>query len=226
MNPNLVENWAVLDQDNALTKAIQKQNKWSHRQDSKVLDYQKNQLVQALKYVKQFTTAIDAGANYGIMSYHLSDFFDKVYAFEIDNAVRNCLSQNMQKFNCTNVEILSCGLGDKESNASLKYIKNSFATHVDPDINDGKYLVKTIDSFNFSSCGFIKIDCEGYEPHIIKGGEQTIKRFQPVILMEDKGLSANYGLKENEAEILLTAWGYKRVISFKKDCIMAYGRKT
>ena len=226
MNPNLVENWSVLDQDNALAKAIQKQNKWSHRQDSKVLDYQKNQLIQALKYVKKFSSAIDAGANYGIMSYHLSKTFDKVYAFEIDDAVRNCLSDNMKKFNCTNVEILSCGLGDKESNTSLKYIKNSFATHVDPNVDDGEYLVKTIDSFNFSSCDFIKIDCEGYEPHIIKGGEQTIKRFQPVILMEDKGLSANYGLRENEAELLLTSWGYKRVISFKKDCIMAYGRKT
>lgn len=226
MNPNLIENWSFLPNDNALPKAIQKQNKWSRRNNSTVLDYQKNQLMQALRYVKQNEHAIDAGANYGIMSYHLSKSFKFVSAFEIDSKIAVCLKENMNKFGCKNVKVYDHGLGDKESKVSLKYIKNSFATHVDPVSQEGSFEVKAIDSFDFAACDFIKIDCEGYEPHIIQGAELTIKKFHPAILMEDKGLSANYGLKEDAAESLLRSWGYEKLISFKKDCIMTYGRKT
>lgn len=226
MNPNSIENWSFLPGDNALPKAVQKQNKWSRRNDSTVLDYQKNQLLKALHHVKNRGHAVDAGANYGIMSYHLSNSFKFVSAFEIEPNIASCLKENMERFDCKNVIVYDHGLGDKESAVALKYIKNSFATHIDPILENGSCKIKTIDSFNFTSCDFIKIDCEGYEPHIIQGAEATIKKFCPVILMEDKGLSANYGLKENAAESLLVSWGYKKLISFKKDCIMTYGRKT
>jgi FkbM family methyltransferase len=222
MDPNDLKNWRVLDNDNALAKAIEKQNKWSRRSNSRVLDYQKNQLDIAIQMVKNFDLAIDAGANYGIMSWHLDRRFQRVLSFEIDHLVRECLKANMQNFSCDRVEIHDCGLGDCEKMTALNYIKNSFATSIDPSIMLGEFPIRPLDSFNLSACGFIKIDCEGYEPHIIKGAEATIKKYHPVILMEDKGLSQNYGLDPDAAEKLLASWGYQRSTSFKKDCIMTY----
>ena len=96
---NNISDWVVLDNDKALTKAVAKQNKWSHKTTSRVLDYQKDQLIAALKFVKEFDSAIDAGANYGIMSHHLHQRFNNVYAFELDSKVRACLEQNIAKFN-------------------------------------------------------------------------------------------------------------------------------
>lgn len=230
MDPKKLENWSVVESDNALAKAIQKQNKWSRTTLSNVLDYQKEHIVTAVRLCKNFNLAIDAGANYGLMSYHLSQKFKTVHAFEIDNSVRHCLNENVKRFKMSNVQTYDCGLGNKEESVNLVYQKNSFATRVDPNNKQGSFSIKTIDSFNFQQCDLIKIDCEGYEPFILLGAENTIKKNKPVILMEDKNLSESYGADGQESVKILECWGYKKAHSFKKDCIMTfqgtqYGKK-
>ena len=223
MKADKVENWCVVDGDNALAKSVEKQIKWSRNRNSTLLDYQKDQLLKAVSFVKTFNVAVDAGANYGLMSYHLNSRFKKVHAFEVDKKVCNCLVENVRRFDLNNVVVHNHGLGDQEKSVSLRYNKNSFATHVDPDSNEGEFQIKTLDSLSLTACDFIKIDCEGYEPHIIRGGEQTIKKFRPVIIMEDKNLSEIYGEDGQSSVKILENWGYKKVVQFKKDCIMAYG---
>jgi hypothetical protein len=54
--------------------------------------------------------------------------------------------------------------------------------------------IKRMDDFireeNITSVDFIKIDVEGFEYNVLKGGEQTIKEFRPVLFVEvnDKNL--------------------------------------
>lgn len=224
MKPEILENWAVLEGDYALKKSVEKQIKWTGNTNSTVLDYQKDQLLKALQYVKKFDVAIDAGANYGLMSYHLSQRFKNVYAFEIATNVSACLAENVKRFQLNNVLTFSYGLGDANKNVDLEYKKqSSFATHVHPNVATGQFEIRTLDSMNLHECDFIKIDCEGYEPHIIRGAENTIKKFKPAIIMEDKNLCEIYGEDGQSAAILLSQWGYKKVVQFKKDCIMAYG---
>lgn len=224
MKADKVENWSVVEGDVALPKSVQKQIKWTGNKSSTILDYQKDQLLKALSFVTKFDTAIDAGANYGLMSYHLNSRFKKIHAFEVESKVCQCLKENVRRFNLDNVTVYDYGLGDEEKTVSLRYNKHSFATHVDPEIKEGEFQIKTLDSLNLDSCDFIKIDCEGYEPHIIRGGEQTIKKFKPVIIMEDKNLSEIYGEDGQSSVNILESWGYKKAVQFKKDCIMTYGK--
>jgi FkbM family methyltransferase len=223
MDPRILKNWTVIEGDKCLVRAVKQQNKRSGRSNLTIVDYQNNQLLDALNFVKKFNLAIDAGANYGIMSYHLSSKFKSVQSFEIEPKVRDCLKQNILNFNLNNVTVHDCGLGDKEYSVSLKYLKDSFGTRVDPDNIIGDIPIKTIDSFNLPACDFIKIDCEGYEPHIINGAKETINKFHPVILMEDKRLSADYGVDGKSAQRILKNWGYQLVKQYDKDCIMIYG---
>lgn len=44
--------------------------------------------------------------------------------------------------------------------------------------------VNTLDSYNFSDVDIIKIDVEGYEFPVIKGGEQTIRNCRPIVQLE------------------------------------------
>ena len=44
--------------------------------------------------------------------------------------------------------------------------------------------VKTVDSFNFQDVDIIKIDTEGYEFPIVKGAEQTILKWKPIVQLE------------------------------------------
>lgn len=76
--------------------------------------------------------------------------------------------------------------------------------------------IRTLDSFEIDNVGFIKYDIEGYELKAVRGSEQTIKKFYPVIVVE-----------QNRGNIdtvhLLEQWGYacKGVDEmFKQDYLM------
>lgn len=218
---NLSE-WITIPGDKALKSALEKERSKRNNQNLTILDYQRTNLDAALHYVHNFTTAIDAGANYGIMSYNLSKLFKNVHSFEIETKVRDCLQQNIEKFKLENVKVYDCGLSDKEELVSLNFLKNTFGTYVNRDLK-GSYLCKTIDSFSFEEVGLIKLDCEGYEPFILQGGRKTIEKYKPVILMEEKNLSKKYYNTEgNLAVELLLSWGYTKEISWPKDCVMVY----
>ena len=84
------------------------------------------------------------------------------------------------------------------------------------DSGNVKVPIKTIDSFQYQNVGFIKYDIEGYELRAIKGSEQTIKKYFPVIIVEQ-----NKG--NTDAVELLQSWGYKlKGIDdmFKSDYLM------
>ena len=209
-----IEDWITVPGDRALRSALAKEQKGREDDNITIIDYQKNKLDEALKYVKNFNSAIDAGANYGLMSYNLNSKFSKIHAFEV--------RKNVEKFQLDNVVVYDYGLSDKEENVSLIYNKHSFGTSVNKN-QSGECPCTTIDSFNFQDIDFIKMDCEGYEPYILRGAENTIKKFKPVILMEDKNLSKKYyGEEGNLAVEILLAWGYTMEVSWPKDCVMVH----
>jgi FkbM family methyltransferase len=216
-----IDEWETIPGDRALKLVLTKANSIND-QLSSVTDYQKNKLDIALGFVKNFTTAIDAGASYGIMSFNLNKKFSKIYAFEVDTPVRECLKKNVEKFQLDNVVVCECGLSDKEESVSLNYLKNTFCTHINKTVS-GTNICKTLDSFELTEIGFIKLDCEGYEPYILKGAEKTIKKYKPIILMENKNYSGRYyGEAGNLAVDLLLEWGYTMEVSWPKDCVMVY----
>ncbi len=216
-----INEWETIPGDRALYSALAKADTIDNKPPT-IIDYQKGKLNTALGFVKNFTTAIDAGANYGIMSANLSNKFSKIYAFEVESRVRECLKKNIEKFKLENVIVCDCGLSNKEETVSLTYKKTTFGTHINKEVS-GDHICKTLDSFNLTDVGFIKLDCEGYEPYILQGAEQTIKKYKPVILMEEKNYSKTYyGEEGNLAVDLLLEWGYTMEVSWPKDCIMIY----
>jgi FkbM family methyltransferase len=68
-------------------------------------------------------------------------------------------------------------------NSSINSDNNNIL-NVDVKIEDYVVELKTIDSLNLSKLDFIKIDVEGHEYEALKGGENTIKKFKPVIFFE------------------------------------------
>ena len=216
-----IKTWTVIPGDRALKSALAKADIVNDQTPS-VTDYQKNKIDIALGFVKNFTVAIDAGANYGIMSYNLNSKFSKIYAFEVDIPVRDCLKKNVETFELDNVVVCDCGLSDKEELVALNYLKNTFGTYINKEVS-GTNICKTLDSFELTEVGFIKLDCEGYEPYILRGAEQTIKKYKPVILMEEKNYSKKYyGEEGNLAVEILLAWGYTMEVSWPKDCVMIH----
>jgi len=215
-----LDNWTQLVDDTQLRRAVKKTNKDLNRTDCTILDYQREYLDKALSFCKKFRTAIDGGAHYGVMSYNLFKKFEKVHAFEIYEPVRNCLKENVEKFQMNNVVVYDFGLGESSKSIDLDISRGTFGTHVDPNKNSGDIPIKPLDELKLTDVDFIKLDCEGYEPFIIHGAEKTIKTYSPVILMERKGHTERWGLDKYEPVNILKRWGYQEVVSYRKDCIM------
>lgn len=215
----IYQDWQILDNDKSFHNSVKRLRKQGKPGD--ILLYQKDNLDRALKLVSNWTVAIDGGANYGLMSYHMNARFQQVLAFEIDHTLRSCLETNMKTFSCSNVKIEPYGLGDVEKSVDLVRTGKSFGNFVNPDAATGSFPIRSIDSYNLDSVGFIKLDCEGYEPLIIQGAEQTIKKSFPVILMERKVLVQKYNFGNHHTEGLLQSWGYNKLINLGKDVILA-----
>lgn len=215
----IYQGWQILDNDTSFHASVKRLRKQGKPGD--ILFYQKDNLDRALELVTNWTIAIDGGANYGLMSYHMNSRFQQVLAFEIDNNLRTCLEANMKTFACSNVKIESHGLGDTEKFVDLVRTSKSFGNFVNPDSKTGNFSIRSIDSYNLDNVGFIKLDCEGYEPLIIQGAEQTIKKSFPVILMERKVLVKKFSFGTHDTEQLLHTWGYNRLINLGKDVIMS-----
>lgn len=218
MDPRNLHHWKKTVGERSLEFALKRLRK--QRPTASILDYQRDNLDRALALVQSRRRALDGGANFGIMSWHLSQCFDHVVAWEIDPDIRDCLIQNMDNFGCHNVTIESCGLGREEAKVGLIRHAKTFANYVDPAQAAGNLPIRAIDSYDFDDVDFIKLDCEGYEALILQGAEKTIKRCRPVILMEQKTLSKRYGHGVYQTQSMLSQWGYRVAESLVKDVIM------
>ena len=167
--------------------------------------YQYNKLKAALSFVQSWDVAVDIGAHCGLWSMQLLKKFKTVHAFEPIERHRDCLVRNAPA-----AHIYAVALGQKEAVVKLqKGVKSTGDTQIAPD---GEYTaqLKTLDSFNLENVGFIKIDAEGYELFICKGGEKLITTYKPAMIVEQKpGKGKFYGLGDTEAVKWLESKGYK-----------------
>ena len=160
---------------------------------------------------------IDVGANYGSYTIALQDLFAHVYAFELNKSVYNILCANAALCGFSDKSTLyCCGLSDKEEVLTYAYLDttgsvNCFRRDDENDLSnrlyhkndwyesdwrhDGKLRVFTLDSFNITNVGVIKIDVEGFELDVLKGAEQTIlKSNYPILIVE------SWNVEENDLE--------------------------
>jgi FkbM family methyltransferase len=167
--------------------------------------YQYAKLRVALAYVKNWRVAVDVGAHCGLWSMQLVKKFKEVHAFEPIERHRECFVKN-----APGALLYEVALGDKHTTVRMKKgIKSTGDTQIAPD---GEYEVdvSTLDVYLLKDVDFMKLDCEGYELFVLRGGENLIDRCRPVIIVEQKpGKGKFYGLGDTEAVKWLEAKGYK-----------------
>ncbi len=165
-------------------------------------------------YIKNFHTAIDVGCKDGDFTIPLSKNFKTVKAFDYRKR------KNLIKRLPANTEFFEFALGDK-----VGKVKSYGGVILDKRGNRKKPKVpvqqKTLDSFNFSNVDYIKIDVEGHELKVLKGATNTIKKYNPLIIMEENGSAVLWKKgKSNEAIDYLLSLNYKIVDKWKNDYIM------
>ena len=73
----------------------------------------------------------------------------------------------------------------------------------------GECVVKSIDSFNYQSCDFILMDCEGFELNALIGAKETITKFKPIMVIEINDVTLiRQGILRNDIFAWLTQNNY------------------
>lgn len=183
----------------------------------------------ALAYVpkRRFNVAIDVGAHVGLWTEILVSRFKEVWAFEPLEANFERLVHRMNDPEvlaarvAENVCLYSHAVGAESRQVTMRGEAHSKHFAV-PDAA-GTVQMVTLDDFGPSAIDFLKVDCEGGDYHVLKGGERLIRQSKPVIIVESlPRFEARYGLEPEAPLRLLESWGMKLVETHWQDFIYAW----
>jgi FkbM family methyltransferase len=157
------------------------------------------------QYARPGTTAIDVGAHIGSLTVPLAIQVGptgRVYAFEPQRTVYRELFHNLKLNQLDHATPLMLAVSSAPGMLEMD----------PPQFDDGftrvgkggeRVEARTLDSFGFSDVSLIKIDVEGHEIEVLKGAEQTIRKWHPALIVE-----TGRKHKEQFLEPMLEKWGY------------------
>ena len=157
------------------------------------------------KYLKREQVFIDVGANIGAITLIASKIVGlsgKVFSYEPSSEMFKKLSLNIElnKKYSSNIFLRNIGLGDKKDFKEL--IPDDQAPGTFTVLNSHDVITRSkkereiveIDTLDndynklFKSINFIKLDVEGYELQVLLGGQNSLKKFHPILIIENNNM--------------------------------------
>jgi FkbM family methyltransferase len=210
---------------------------WMKKRNTHVdgrLTYQYHKLQAAMSHVRQRRTVVDVGAHVGFWSMHLAKWFKSLHAFEPMALHRKCWELNLAAVAAEGrvkaaLNMHPVALGETPGRVVLHTTQGSSGdTWVDPAVSEMEDSVPliTLDSMQLRDVDFLKIDCEGFELFVLKGGIETLLRDRPCVVVEQKvrpgAFASRYGLGDTDAVVFLQSLGAKVRQVWSGDYIMSW----
>lgn len=133
-----------------------------------------------------YSVALDIGANVGNHSIYFSKYFQRVHAFEPHPITRQILELNASFY--PNILVHGYGLSDCNGEVALKENPKNMGTSRIVADGQGDYRIqlRRLDDVELDrrKIILIKVDVEGHEAQVLRGGWETIKLAKPLILFE------------------------------------------
>lgn len=156
--------------------------------------YEKGTIQLLEKYLKEGSTFLDIGANIGLMSVIASKQVGAngiVYAVEANPNTVPILQTNIDLNACKNVEVIPVALSDASGTAVLFEnweVNRGGASLISQSNEEQGFDVKMErldDLFDENTpVQLVKIDVEGFEPQVLRGGMNWLRKQQPVFIIE------------------------------------------
>ncbi len=149
------------------------------------------ELRELANYVPKDRLAIDVGGNIGVYAYHLQRLAREVVVFEpnptyVDRLRRAGVGKRLEPV------ALSDHVGTAELRIPLwRGQEYGGMGSLEEGAVPGSTLSRTVpvqlkrlDEYGFTNVGFIKIDVEGHEEAVLRGGVETLAQSRPTLLIE------------------------------------------
>ncbi len=146
-------------------------------------DYSNSDIEYISQYLKKGDTYVDIGANIGHLALAASNFVGTngtTIAVEGNKRTAEFLKKNIQ-LNKKNISVFSCIVGE---NCGIAGIENRKADDMNQVVAKGKQKMLTLDKIcnNLKKIHLLKIDVEGYELSVLKGGLKTLKKSENIFI--------------------------------------------
>jgi FkbM family methyltransferase len=178
------------------------------------LDFFEDELKFVRKLVQPGQKAIDIGANYGVYTLPLARRVGPnghVWAFEPASNTAQFLSQGIKANEFENITLLQKAVSNHSGSAELSLQHNSELNSIIHEQDSAAqsetvYLVTLddcMDQFHWRDIELIKIDAEGEENNILKGGQRFFADLTPLVQFELRkdASTINFGLIKEFAAV-------------------------
>lgn len=166
-----------------------------------VLREQEDWFESEMEFIRRLLTpgmqVVDIGANYGVYTLTAAQRVDaggRVWAFEPSSATAACLRRSLELNGWRHIEVILAGLSERCGTAHLVANRNTELGYISEDPapaqNGEPVELLSLDEcqrrYGWQRLDFIKIDAEGHESAILRGGERALRELSPLILYEIK----------------------------------------
>jgi len=166
---------------------------------------------------------VDVGGNVGNHAVFFGKFCQStVHSFEPDPEIYQVLEKNIQQNGLSStVSSYQMALGDDIGHGKMR-IRNPLNRAASEFHTDeaGEIALETLDRILESKLDrleLLKVDVEGMEPGVLKGGETIIRHYKPHMILESVS-DETTGLIED----VICPWGYKFQASYNKTPMLHY----
>jgi FkbM family methyltransferase len=170
----------------------------------------------------RFGVAVQAGGNCGVWPLELAAKFKRVLTFEPDARNFQALVWNTRE--TPNVVAMRGALGNKAQAGALCGLNripgNVGAHQVAMERQDDFIPMMYIDYFKLPACDLLCLDVEGYEFLVLDGASETIGKYRPLIVLEDKGLSKLREGPECVPDWVCEKFNYELVAAWDRDVVL------
>lgn len=182
-----LNNWWVPVRDEVGTSAII--NEWETKHK------------KVLSLVNKNTRVLQAGGCVGVFPKGLSKYFKEVITFEPVEENWECLVKNLEGIE--NIKKFNSGLSDRVTKVGFhKIIANNCGAIQLKEEEFGQMKLVPFDNLMIGEVNLMWLDLEGYEAKALLGAKNTIKKYKPVIVLENNGLIHEFkGTKEGSQEL-------------------------
>lgn len=153
------------------------------------------------KVLQQGDTALDIGANLGLMSFHMLQRVGsagKVIAFEPQSRMVNYIEKSIARNGIENLHLQKVGLAEKRDTLRLAIPEDNAGAASFAEESGARFEhvpVTTLDDFHrehdLNSVRLIKIDVEGFEAKVFAGGTDYLTKMKPDVIVFEENASTD-----------------------------------
>ncbi len=170
------------------------------------------------RFVEPGMQVIDIGANFGVYALTAARQLQgrgNVWAFEPASQTADYLERSVAENDFATLTVTRCALSDREGASFLSNENDSETNTLCEDGTDNTEPVSLttldacIETYGWQNIDFLKLDAEGHEENILKGGVRFFQDMSPIVLAEviDKGV-INWGLIDGLVDLGFQHFSY------------------